>query len=341
MTEHLRRISGRGVVFIIVAIAIVAYIVQPLLLPFVIAGVLAFVCTPLVNLIVSRIGIPRAVAAFVVFAVVVAGLGALGWIALPPLLREGLGVIENFEGIIRSAIAGTVGDEPFTMFGRTMTAETMAQEAVGSLRSWIGEPSRFLTVAGLGFASMIGLFITLVLFAYMIFDGPRIAEGAFWLVPPEQRPFARQLWGRLEPALLRYFAGLGVVVIYTSIAAYIGLEYFLGLPHAVLLAILTGFLELIPFIGPFAAALVAGMIAIQNAQGIGSIIDYAIYATALRLSIDQLVGPLVLGEAARIHPVMIIFCLLIGGYLFGPIGVLLAIPAAVTFRIVLDTLYQE
>ena len=161
-----------------------------------------------------------------------------------------------------------------------------------------------------------------------------------WLVPPQQRSFARDLWGRVEPALRRYFVGLAIVVLYTSTAAYIGLGIFLHLPHAILLAIATGFLELVPFVGPLAAAVLAGMIALQNAHGIDAVIAYTLYATALRLSVDQLVGPVVLGTAGRIHPALVIFCLLIGGYLYGVIGVVLAVPVAVTIKITLASLYE-
>jgi predicted PurR-regulated permease PerM len=69
-----------------------------------------------------------------------------------------------------------------------------------------------------------------------------------------------------------------------------------------------------------ASALLVGLIAVQNATSIWAVIGYAIYATVLRLSIDQLVEPLVLGKAAYLHPTLVIFCHLAGGYLFGIVG---------------------
>ena len=72
-----------------------------------------------------------------------------------------------------------------------------------------------------------------------------------------------------------------------------------------------------------------------------NIVEYIIYASALRLSIDQLFGPIVLGKAARLPPVLIIFCFMAGGVLFGIVGVILAIPVALTIRIVLEIIYEE
>ena len=88
-------------------------------------------------------------------------------------------------------------------------------------------------------------------------------------------------------------------------------------------------------------AVIAGLVAVRYANGIGPIIAYAIYATALRLSIDQLLGPIVLGTAARLHPVAVIFCLLAGGALFGIVGIILAVPAALVLRTTLAILYDE
>ena len=108
-----------------------------------------------------------------------------------------------------------------------------------------------------------------------------------------------------------------------------------------LLALLTGMLEMIPVIGPGAAVVIAGVIAIGHAEGPGAIIAYAIYATALRLSIDQLVGPLVLGHAARLHPTLVIFCFLSGGLLLGIAGLILAVPIALAIKVTLAILYEE
>jgi predicted PurR-regulated permease PerM len=115
----------------------------------------------------------------------------------------------------------------------------------------------------------------------------------------------------------------------------------LGIPHAVLLAVLTGVLEMIPVIGPGLAVVIAGLVAIHSAAGIGAIIAYALYAIALRISIDQLFGPLALGTAARLHPVLVIFCFLSGAFLFGIVGVIMAVPVALVVKITLALLYDE
>ena len=96
-----------------------------------------------------------------------------------------------------------------------------------------------------------------------------------------------------------------------------------------------------PVVGPTSAAILAGLISLRTATGFISILDYALYATALRLSIDQVVGPIVLGTAAHVHPVLIIFCFLAGGIVFGIPGIILAVPLALLIKSTLATLYGD
>ena len=141
--------------------------------------------------------------------------------------------------------------------------------------------------------------------------------------------------------LLRYFIGVLAVVVYATIAAYVGLGVILGINHAVFLALLTGILEIVPVIGPTSAAILAGLVSLRTATGLINIFEYAAYATLLRLSIDQIVGPVVLGRAAHVHPVLIIFCFLAGGVVLGIPGVILAVPVALVVKSTLATVYGD
>jgi len=83
------------------------------------------------------------------------------------------------------------------------------------------------------------------------------------------------------------------------------------------------------------------MCTVKRSTGIINIFEYAAYATLLRLSIDQIVGPAVLGRAAHVHPVLIIFCFLAGGVVLGIPGVILAVPVALVVKSTLATVYGD
>ena len=94
------------------------------------------------------------------------------------------------------------------------------------------------------------------------------------------------------------------------------------------------------FVGPIASFILFGLLAVQQ-TAYGQIIGFGIFAIALRLSIDQLVGPLVLGKAAEIPALVVIFAFLVGGTLYGLLGVILAIPTAAAIKIVLANIYGD
>ncbi len=176
-----------------------------------------------------------------------------------------------------------------------MTAHDISQGALDRLRDWFSQTDQLGLLTEYGLAFIMGSFLTIVLLFYFLVSGRRVARGLFWIVPPHRRPLVARIWTRLDPVLMRYFIGVLALVVYATIAAYIGLGVILGIKHAVFLALLTGILETVPVVGPTAAAILAGLVSLRTATGIISIVEYAAYATALRLSIDQVVGPVVLG----------------------------------------------
>jgi len=114
----------------------------------------------------------------------------------------------------------------------------------------------------------------------------------------------------------------------------------IGLPLAILLAVAVGVLELIPLFGPASSIALVVLTAIQQVN-LFEILGLIVFAIALRISIDQLLGPAVLGRAVRVHPVVIIFSFLAGAVLFGVVGLILAVPVAASIKIILASYYGE
>jgi predicted PurR-regulated permease PerM len=339
--ERVERMSTWTAILPIILVALLINQLQWVLLPFVISGLLAYICTPGIEWLAARTRLPRALYAVAAFLLLLLFASLLGFLGLPAMIRALRGIVTDLQGIVTAAARSAIGSSDITLMGEPMNAEQFAAAMVASVRDWLGNAGRIAALGTAAFATMIGAILTLVLLFYLLLSGPAIARGLLALVPPGQRPLVRDIALQSDPMVRRYFVGVVVVVVYSSTAAYLGLGFVLGLPHAALLALMTGLLEAIPLMGPIAAAVVAGLVALRHANGIGPIVAYAVYATALRLSIDELLGPIVLGAAARLHPVIVIFCLLAGGALFGIVGVILAVPAALVLRTALAILYDE
>ncbi len=335
------RASGLTVFAAIFAAVVFVYLIHSILLPFVMAGALAFVCTPLIDRLTARMHLPRLAAAALVFVMLVAVLGVVGYIAAPSLIDEMKGTITDLQTTIQRTIESALGSGKVELLGQQTDAAQLAKQAMDGFRQAVLQADVIALLAGGGIVAIVGLFLTLVLLFYFLVGGPVIGRGMVALVPPRQRPLVEAIWAQLSPVLFRYFAGVGLVVLYASIAAYIGLGLFLHLKNVVVLAVVAGFAEMIPVVGPLFSATIAGFAAIRSSHGYGDIVAYIAYATLLRISIDEFISPLILGRAGRIHPSLVIFCLLTGGVLFNVVGVVLAVPVALTIRIVLATLYEE
>jgi predicted PurR-regulated permease PerM len=297
--------------------------------------------TPVLDWAAKRTVLPRVLLAVVLFLLLFGVTALVLVFASQRLLVEGRGIAADLQSIIENFTRQAIGDQPISLFGSTVNAHDIAEGALNRLRDWAGQSDQLGLLTEYSLAFVMGAFLTVVLLFYFLVSGRQVAHGIFWIVPPHRRPLVARIWTRLDPVLLRYFIGVLAVVVYATIAAYVGLGVILGINHAVFLALLTGILEIVPVIGPTSAAILAGLVSLRTATGIINIFEYAAYATLLRLSIDQIVGPVVLGRAAHVHPVLIIFCFLAGGVVLGIPGVILAVPVALVVKSTLATVYGD
>jgi predicted PurR-regulated permease PerM len=342
--ENDRSSEGANTIAFIVLIAAAGtflYLIRVILLPFVFAGVVAYVCTPLIDCAARKMPFPRWTLALLVLLFLMAVGALVSYLGFPPLAREITRLGAHFQGSVQELASRLIGEGGFVLFGQPITPSAIAHDVSAALNDWFNQSGKVLTLMAWSFVAAFGFILTLVLLGYFLIDGPRVAAGLFWLVPPRRRDLVLRIYRRLDPMLWRYFVGVALIVLYASSAAYLGLGLVLGLRHALILALLTGLLEIIPVVGPAASAIIAGLVAVQQATSTWNIVAYIIYAAALRISIDQFFGPIVLGRAAYVRPVVVIFCFIAGGLLFGVVGVILAVPVALAIKITLGELYDD
>lgn len=333
------RVGGWPIAAALGVIALILYLVRYALLPFVFAIAIAFVIDPLIRDGQRRLGLPRwilsallYVGLLLLFAAALYGIGSNAVHDLIELAQRGPAAIHNI-------IESVVGPNGISIFGKAYTADEIMQ-ALAATAEKLVEIGAVLQIGKLGVGTILGFFLTLVLIPYFMISGPRLAAGAIWLIPPERRRSVTDLLPKIIPALRRYLIGISLVVVYTSFAAWIGFGPIFALPGAVLLAVTVGILEIIPVVGPISAAALVGIIAAQQATLTAAALLMA-FVLGLRLSIDNIVGPIVLGQAARLHPVIVITGFVFGAMLFGVVGLLLAVPTAVCIKIALEHYYAE
>lgn len=333
------RVSGWPIAATFAVVVFLFYEIRYAVLPFVLAVALAFIVEPLVAWLTPRTGRRRWLAALFAYLALLALIGAIAYWIGTAAVAELFSFVQHLPAIVHYLMLRLLGPRGISLLGQTYTPDSLVRLMSGWAQNAIGFGVA-ANAASYGIAALLGVVLTIVLLAYFMVSGPHLAASAIWLIPPERRGSVERLLPQLVPALRRYLLGILAVVTYTALLAWIAFGPVFHLPHALVLAIAVGFLEIIPVVGPGASAVLVGVTALQQHTPLAmlTLIGVVIF---LRLTVDNLVGPIVLGSAARLHPVVVIFAFLVGAMLFGVVGLILAVPTAVCIKTALTHYYAD
>ena len=315
----------------------------PVLLLFIIAGLIALLLNPPVTLL-RRIGFPRGAAVGTVFLVLVLALSGLGIVLADPVANQVSSFRDNVPGIVDDANAsladlqGWLDDN-----GVDLQVSQPGQTAVQSLGDRIaegsGELAAFTRDALLRLVEgSIAVILIIVLSVYMLLYGERIGAVVRRIVPPGDGSAEDDFPTRVQGAVFGYVRGqlLFSLIMGTSAGTLLWVLGSLGIfpdgkTYAFAFGAFFGFAELIPYIGPAVGAFPPVMIALFSPEPLDAL-WLVIAFTALQQIEGHVVAPNVFGHALRINPLLVIFALLLGGQIYGFIGAFIALPIAAVLR---------
>ncbi len=312
------------------------YLLRYVLLPFVIAGAFTFIIRPGVLWMHRRTRLPRVLLVFLLYLVVLGPAGLLAYLYWSDLTHSVMNFIQQVPGLVDRIARQLLGGDQVQVMGKTISADAVGQLVMTRLQSAFGTAAGVLSIASQAGKAVMGVILTLVLLFYLLV----VREGGFTdfllrLNAEETRPRVLYFIHRISHMIGRYLRGLVLIVLYASITSWIGLGLIFHLPYAVPIAVATGILELMPVIGPILSWSLAAFAAMIHG-GFLVMVEVIVLYGLIRLSLDDFLGPVILGRAARIHPVFVIFAFLAGGTLLGIIGLLLAVPTAAVIRLILE-----
>jgi predicted PurR-regulated permease PerM len=321
--------------------------VSDILAPFVWAIITVYVFNPLLQVIARRTGLPRRLCAIISF-VLLLGLLVLGIVVLIPALSSQVQqLVHDLPDLIRQA-GKVLGQTSVNIFGITINLTGTDEEINRELGQLLMEIGRIFVPTALPriASSLIKLLIYLVATFLLLLEADRIRPSIELYTPTALKNELGPLAARINNVLGAYIRAQLFLVALMSVVSFIALTI-LGVRFAPLLAIFTGLVETMPFVGPYIAGGVAVLVALTQGSNhfgwapIGLAIAVAITYTVLRQIEDNFVMPLVVGRLVRLHPLVVIFSVLAGASLFGILGLLLAVPVAATLKIVAIYLYRK
>lgn len=172
---------------------------------------------------------------------------------------------------------------------------------------------------------------------YFIKDRESISKKIQAYLPPKWRQKSFVLCSEINLLLRQFLQGYLTVSLLVGVLSVIGYSL-VGMPYAFALGVLAGILDLIPYFGPFIAAVPAVLLALME----GKRMFFAVLLVCLGVQqIENLASPKIIGEKIGLHPVFILLAVLVGGYWFGVPGMILAAPAFAVLGKVFSILYGE
>ncbi len=318
---------------------------------FIVAALIALLLDPLVRAL-GRMRIPRGFSVAVVFlsfaTVLVVGVIAIGVVVVDQS-REAADRIDAYLTVERGQSSQTDAERDVDRLQgwlndhglERVKVEEQGQDFVDSLRDadpqeYTSRVIDFIEGAALSiFEVLFSLVLIIVVSVYMLLDMGRLSAAVDRRFPP--RPDSGSLIPRIESALAGYVRGQVLLSLIIGVSAGVGL-WVLGTlgwaegmdQYALLFGAWVGFMELIPYLGPWLGAIPPVTYAL--------IVDpvSAIWVTLLFLGIHQIEGhivvPNVMGSALRLHPLLVIFGLLAGGEIYGLAGIFVALPLLAVLR---------
>ena len=298
-----------------------------LVLPAVVAVFLTVLLEPIKQRLV-RAGMAAAAAALTALIGFVVVFGAMFSLLVPPVVDEldtlGRDVEDGARRVLEWVSEGPLNADDTQVQAAFDGAIDRLQENVGAVGSGV------LAGAALVVEMIAGLLLALVLTFFLLKDGDRLWRWILMRVRPPRRPTTEDLGQRIWATLGAYLRGIVIVALFDAV--FIGLALVaLGVPLALPLTVITFIGAFVPIVG----ALVAGAAATLVALVTGGL-DQALLVLAAVIVVQQvesqLLSPVVLGRAVKLHPGVVLMAVTAGAILYGVVGAALAAPVAAVVR---------
>ncbi len=201
------------------------------------------------------------------------------------------------------------------------------------------EPSIVRTLILRGIGSLYALFLEVTFMPFLVFfmlaEKRQVWHGTLQLFPVSRRTQVKETLEDLREVLRDYLAGMTVVTLLV-IAASSFFFWMLDMDFPILTGIVSGLLNMVPYIGAVLAWLPAFLIALAKWKTIGQFALIAVTLTTIHILAINLVAPKLVGRRVRLNAVAITISLLFWGWVWGGMGLVLAIPITASLRVVCD-----
>ena len=331
-------------------ISAVLYAMSSFLFPILLAIGLAFALYPLTRIFVrlqlGKTGMHPSRVAAIVLAFVVSAIftvGVVSFVVLPLFgqLNELLAKLPEYSKQVQGdSLLGLLKDP--TASGAPLlpsSLEGLLEDAINSIMGFLANVVRNLLNSTVQMvANLVGLVVVPFLAFYFLKDWRQLCHMITDLFTPGARPKVSHVLARIGVAISGYVEGLWKLSLLAALSVTIVL-LLLGVPYPLVFGLIALVAETIPVIGPMISAIPAVFVA-YTATTPNTALVLAVFYIVYYTMDSQMLQPIVMGKKINLHPVVILLALMIGGKLFGILGMLFAMPVAAVYRVLYDELWH-
>jgi len=318
-----------------------------ILMPFIISFVLAYLFDPVVD-VLEKIKIPRTLGVLLV-VLVVAGVFALGSIFLLPNIIRELRELVDQSIVYSNRVAEWAQTEGLAILERLSIDTDKARE--GALRELPARVQQVLetffrgalnvtSAVSAAFGQLLNLVLVPFLFFYILKDIDRIKSALRRLLVTRDGWLSLENIGRIDNILSGYIRGQLMVCLVVAVLTGTALSV-LGIPYALILGLVAGVLNLVPYIG-LAITLVLGLlVGIFSPSPLITCIKIVVVIEAVQILEGAVLSPRIVGEKVGLHPVWVMLSILIFSHFWGFVGLLIAVPFAAIIKLFVTMLIDK
>ena len=331
-------------------VSAVLYAMSSFLFPILLAIGLAFALYPLTRIFVrlqlGKTGMHPSRVAAIVLAFIVSAIftvGVVSFVVLPLFgqLNELLAKLPEYSKQMEGdSLLGLLKDP--TASGAPLlpsSLEGLLEDAINSIMGFLASVVRNLLNSTVQMvANLVGLVVVPFLAFYFLKDWRQLCLMITDLFTPGARPKVSHVLARIGVAISGYVEGLWKLSLLSALSVTIVL-LILGVPYPLVFGLIALVAETIPVIGPMISAIPAIFVA-YTATTPNTALLLAVFYIVYYTMDSQMLQPIVMGKKIKLHPVVILLALMIGGKLFGILGMLFAMPVAAVYRVLYDELWH-
>jgi len=329
----------------VVILILIFPMIDDLIVMLIIALVMTYIFKPGV-VYLEHIGVHRAISIMCIFLLggVLIVLGMMFFI--PVLIEEARTLIENIQEVdFAAAYANVIGWIDQRLPGLSSMLGAGPDQAEAWLSGISKAFSQFLGQSTRVLASAVNTLALLSVIPFMVFfflkDGSRFTKRLIENVPNRYFEMSMSLVYRIDQQLGNYIRSVLVESAIIGVLTWVALEI-LGVKFAIVLGLLNGLLNSIPFFGPLIAYFPIGLVILitYDPPALG-LLWMVIILAAVQIIDNALAKPLLIGRSVDVHPAMVLLAVLIGGKLAGAIGMFIAIPAYKIIQVIIVDSYTH